>query len=812
MRISLNWLKQYVDVTISPEELADRLTMVGLEVESIEHLGAKYERFFVGKVLEVEKHIKADKLLVCKVEVGDKNLQIVCGANNVTVGQKVPVGIVGAVVPRNQHDPDGKPFILSEIKIRGVDSFGMICSEYELEVGEDKSGIMILSPEAKSGTPLAEYLSIVDTVFEVGITPNRPDAMSHIGIAREVGALLDCGIKIPQIKIKETNKKITDFVSIKIEDNQKCPRYSARIILNAKVDRSPDWLHKKLIAVNIRPINNVVDITNYVLMECGHPLHSFDYDKISDHALVIRCAKSEETFTTLDHKKRALREDTLMICDINQPIAMAGIMGGENTEITSITRNIFLESAYFTSQSIRSTSKHFGLSTDASQRFERGADPNITLWAVDRAAQLIQEICGGEVLQGIIDFYPDKYSEKVIELRVQKSNEILGLSLSADTISNLLKKFHINIFESKTKRSSEDILNFCIPTFRPDIEREIDLIEEVARAYGYDKIDIKTTTSFNLSNNAQKENFVDDLRKHAISSGFLEIVTNSMQDVATASLTTDKIVKISNPLSKDMEALRSSLIPSVLDSIRNNIDHGIKDIRLFEIGKVYFNEPASQKRKKIDRYSENERIVFALSGIANPPSWDQKTRYIDIFDVKGEILSLFKKISLDNIKFIPYSNTDALTQYGLVIENNGEYIGSISVIRSDILSKYNIAQEIIVAELGIEAIAKSYYQEKQFRSLPKYPSVVRDIAIVVDEVLPIEKVENEIKSVCGTLLTKLELFDIYTGAPIAEGKKSYAYALELMAEDHTMTQDEIDTIMQNMIDHLQKNLNATIRK
>ncbi len=812
MRISLNWLKQYIDVQISTDELSQRLTMSGFEVESVEHLGGKYNSFVVGHVVEVGKHPKADRLVVCRVDVGSEILQIVCGAPNVGTNQKVSVGLVGAKIPRNQHDVEAKSFKLSDVKIRGVESHGMICSEYELDLGDDKEGIMVLKPEAKPGTPLSEYFNLNDVVFEIGITPNRPDALSHIGIAREVGAFLDEAIKVPSILLKECKRSINDFAAIKIEDTMNCPRYTARVIFDIKVGPSPEWLQKRLDAIGIRPINNIVDVTNYVLMECGHPLHAFDYDKISDHTIVVRSALSGESFTTLDHKTRTLCADTLMICDRKKHLAIAGIMGGEQSEISNSTTKILIESAYFNPQSIRKTSKNFSLSTDASQRFERGADPNITRWAVDRASQLIQEICGGEVLKGVIDCYPNRILEKEVELRVDKTNDILGLTLSAKEISFLLKKFQIELVGDSDKPIYRNNLRFRVPTFRPDIEREIDLIEEVARGYGYDNIDVKTTSSVNFSKDITTTDFFDELRQCAIGSGFMEVITNSMQDFSITIIATDKIVKIANPISKDMEALRTSLIPSLLNIVHHNIDRGIKDLRLFEIGKVYFHNKHDGKGKFIQDFLEVDKIIFMFCGLRRPQVWDEKPQNLDIFDIKGEAIAFINKISLDNIKFIPYSNTDALTEYGLSIENNGENLGSIGVVRREILTIFSIDQEVYVLELNIEQLESIRKKKKKFRNLPKYPSVIRDIAIIVNEDIPVERIADEIRTVCKNLLNKLLLFDIYKGDQIGARKKSCAYALEFMAEDHTMTQDEIDQIMLSIVQRVEKNLNATIRR
>ncbi|MBI3189986.1 MAG: phenylalanine--tRNA ligase subunit beta, partial [Ignavibacteriales bacterium] len=579
MRISLKWLRQYVDINVTPEDLAHRLTMVELEVEDIEYMGAKYDKFVVGKVLEVSKHPNANKLTVCKVDVGTEVLQIVCGAPNVAPNQIVPVGLSGAVVPHNQNDPEGKPFTLSNVKLRGVDSYGMICSVSELGLGDDKDGIMVLESSAKVGSPLAEYLGQDDIVFEVGITPNRADALSHVGIAREVGALLDGKLKLPEIKLHESKELASNHASILIEDAENCPRYSGRVLFNVKVAESPKWLQDFLIAVGVRPVNNVVDVTNYVLLEIGHPLHAFDYDTLTGHKIVVRRASEGEKFIALDHKERTLKSETLMICDGEKNIAVAGVMGGENTEITSSTVNVLLESAYFNPTSIRRTSKYLGITSDASQRFERGANPNITDWAIDRAASLIQEICGAKVLSGVIDVYPQKIEPRTVPLRVNRTNQILGTDLNKTTVTNLLKKLELKPLVSKASQKTDELL-FEVPTFRIDLEREVDLIEEVARVFGYDNIQTDVTSQFSFSSDPPKRDFETELREWFVGRGFNEAVINSMNDIETAHLSSPDYVEVANPISKDMAALRTSLLTGLLNCVRSNLFHGTKTVRL----------------------------------------------------------------------------------------------------------------------------------------------------------------------------------------------------------------------------------------
>lgn len=809
MRISLNWLQRYIEIPFKPEDLARRLTMVGLEVESIERLGKKYDKFFVGEVLEVAKHPNADKLTVCKVNVGDSIQQIVCGAPNVAPKQKVAVGLAGALVPHNQHDPNGKPFQLSKVTLRGIESNGMICSAYELDMGEDKNGIMILDSKAKVGMPLAKYFGLDDVVLEVGITPNRPDCLSHIGIAREVAAMTGKKMILPKFRIKESKRHISKFASVKIIDKINCPRYTARVLFGVEVGPSPKWMQDMLTAVGLRPVNNIVDITNFVLMEYGHPLHAFDYDKLDGHEIIVRSASQGERFVTLDHKERTLRSDTLMICDGAKPVAIAGVMGGLTSEISDATKNVLLESAYFKPQSIRKTSKAFGLSTDASQRFERGADPNATRWAADRAIALMQELSGGEVLRGVIDVYPKKIVPSVVNLRVQKTNEVLGTNLNEKKIVGFLKKLDIEAQRSTKKEGGT--IQFRIPTNRPDLEREIDLIEEVARMFGYDNIETKTKSSISFGEQPPEKNLSDAIRDWLIGRGFHEIVTNSMQDISIASLTGNNFIKVANPISKDMEVLRTSLIPSMLQIICHNLFHGVKNLRLFELGTVYFQNPELKGKTWNNGIIEQNRLIMAVSGQKEPLSWDKQPASLDLFDLKGEVEGLFRKIFLDKFKFIPYSTTRTLTQSGLDIEINGVVRGDVGKVKPELLKRFEIEQDVFVVELTLDDIDSSMQRERKYQALPKYPSVMRDVALVIDEGVAVESLMQSVKEVGGPLLTSVELFDIYRGNQIAEGKKSCAFALEFRSEEKTLEQEEIDKVIENILKSVSSKFQATLR-
>ena len=811
MKISLKWIKRYINLTASPEEIAERLTMAGLEVEGIEDLGSKYRGFVVGEVISAIKHPNADKLTVCRVNIGDNELQIVCGAPNVAAGLKVAVGVVGAIVPHNQHEPNGEPLTLAHVKLRGQDSFGMICSAYELGLGEDKDGIIVLDRSARTGVPLADHLGLNDVVFEIAITPNRGDAMSHFGIAREMAMIFGKKINMPVVKCAESKMAVSRHASVRIVDRVNCPRYTARLIFGVKVARSPKWLQDTLSSIGIRSVNNIVDVTNYVLMEIGHPLHAFDYDVLKGHELVIRPALERQSFVTLDHKERRLRSDTLMICDGEREIAIAGVMGGENSEITQSTTNIVIESAYFRPQSIRRSAKYLGLSTDASQRFERGADPEITLWAADRAASLIQQTSGGEILKGRIDVYPKKIPLQEVNLRAKKLNEVLGINLSEQKIYSFLAKLEIYPTKSpRIKRAAEKKARFLIPSYRRDLEREIDLIEEVARVHGYDKIGTKTEAPVAVPETKPERELAEELRDWLSGSGYREIVTNSMQEREVALLASSRIVEISNPINREMSALRTSLIPGMLQVVRRNVFHGSSDLCLFEIGKKYFCEKAGGVQQ-VDRFIEEGWLMMAYTGRVKPVSWDRKSEPIDLFDVKGEVATLFKKIFLDKYKFIPYSTTNALTEKGLHVEINGEGVGYLGQISKALLSQYEIEQDLYVVELHLDALRHHLGAERKFQRLPRFPSVLRDLALVVDEDVPVGTIEAEILEAGRPMLTRVELFDIYRGDQIGSRKKGTAYALEFVSEEHTLTQEEIEKVMKRIVSRVQSAFNAELR-
>ncbi len=779
--------------------------MLGLEVESYERLGEKYNSFVVGQVLEVQKHPNADKLSVCKVDISKEQVQIVCGAPNVAEGHKVAVGLSGAVVPKNQHDPNGKPFTLSQVKLRGVDSFGMICSEYELDLGSDKDGILVLDPKAKVGQQLSSYLGLDDISYEIGITPNRPDLLSHFGVAREIGVLLGKLPLLPKVKFKESRTPINKHFSVRVEDKVNCPRFAVRMIRNVKIGPSPEWLQQALRAVGLRSRNNVVDVTNYVMLECGQPMHAFDLKKLKGNKIVIRQVggkeKVQETFTTLDGKEHNLPSDAVMVWDAERPVSIAGVMGGQNSEISDSTTDIILESAYWTPSSIRRTAKTLGIQSDAAYRFERGADPNASNYAIERAAQIVQQVAGGEILKGRIDIYPKKITERLVPLRIERTNAILGTSLTRVQVIDVLQKLGIR----KVKSPKNKIL-FSVPTFRVDIEREIDLIEEVARVYGYNKIESKTVAAIDFDHPFEKEVLADRVRETLVGFGYHEALTLSIQNEETAKLASPNPVTLVNLLGKEMSTMRTSLVPGLLESAARNQSHGNTDLRLFEIGHVFERGESPQLVQNI---VEEERVCLLLSGKSSIRHWKSSSSTLDLYDIKGEVADLLDMHGLDSWRFIYYSTSETLADNPILVEINGTQAGFLGKVKTDVCKKFGFEEDAFVAELKLSLLASS--AEKKYRALPKFPRVLRDVAFVVDSAVVSEDVELSMWKSGSKLLQQVELFDLYQGDNLPAGKKSLAFTLVLLSREKTLTDEEIESDVRKIVTTVQQEFNATLR-
>ncbi len=806
MRISYKWLQEYVQLNQSPEAIAEKLTSIGLEVESIEYLGKKYDGFVIGEVLEVTKHPNADRLSVCKVRLTHSAdpLQIVCGAPNVASGQKVIVGLPGATVPKNQHDPDGKPFTLTKAKIRGVESNGMICSSYELEFGDDKEGITVLDSSTHLGISLAQYLKLDDVAFELGITPNRPDCLCHIGVARDLAAVYNLQVNLPKISLAEKkNSSVEKIATVRVLNNDDCPRYTARVIENVAVKESPEWLRQYLTAVGLRSINNIVDITNFVMLEYGQPLHAFDYNKLAKHSIIVKRAAPKEKFITLDQKSHDLTGTELMICDGERSVAIGGVMGGLNSEISTATTKVLLEAAYFAPASVRKTAKRLGISTDASYRFERGTDPNIVDEASRRAAALIADLAGGEIIQGVIDIYPNKIEKKVIDLRISRVHKILGLEISSQKISELLNSIGIEVLPSS------ESLQCAIPTYRPDIEQEIDLIEEIARLYGYDNIPNQTTGEIVFSEPSAAEHRINEIRTWCESIGLQEVITNSLLDEITASQFSHEIIKVKNPLSAELEVMRPQLLPTMLPVVAHNYNHGASSIRLFEIGNTYLGT-GTKNNAFLKGISESNKIGIILSGFANNLSWHAQQREYDIFDLKGLVQSLLVKLGLDNIHLIYYDASSSLTEQTIGIEINGTYVGFFGACSDSILNRQKIDRKVFYCEIDLEIIL-SIDVNRKFMEFSKYPTVRRDIAFIVEKRIHTDDVEQTIRKSGGSNVASITVFDVFEGSSVGEGKKSIAFSLTINSIEKTLTDADIDTMMKKIISSVEKAHGAILR-
>ncbi len=799
MKISLNWIKELVDLSdISTQDVISKLTMSGLEVEDVIDQTNLYKDFIVGFVKETEKHPNADKLTICKVFDGKDDLQVICGAANVKAGQKVVFAPIGTEIP------NGK-FLIKKAKIRGVESYGMICAEDELLLSNDHSGIMVLDEKLDSGKSITEALNLNDVILDIAITPNRPDALSHIGVARDLAALFDRDLKIPKIKLTESEEIIQNLAAVEISDPVNCPRYIAKVVKDVRIKESPKWLKDKLEKIGLRPRNNIVDITNLILHECGQPLHAFDLDKLNNQKIVVKSTKSETTFATLDSKERKLPLNTLMICDGKREVAIAGVMGGENSEITESTKNILIESAYFNPSSIRKTSKALGLSTDASYRFERGTDPNITKYAAERCAQLISELADGKVAKGIIDVYPKVINPKEIELRFSRTTQILGYEVIPEKIKNILSRLGLAI-----KVLEDDKLLVSIPTFRPDIDREIDLIEEIARINGYDNIPTVSKINITLEQKTDETEVDEKIRQTATALGFYEMINNPLQSEKDAALTGNPI-KLQNPLSADMECLRTSLLSGALITISKNIRQGVKDLKLFEIGDS-FTKTADGEIKSFNDFSEKQNLLFVITGNTSSKTWNSEENKSDFYDLKGLVDSFLSKISLDNVLIDSYySAANVIYDYYLTKNFKEVVLGSGGKLKNEVLKQFDINQDVYGFEFDLTAFKSIESKPKSYKEPLKYPKIIRDFAFVLDKSVKYLDVKEFIKKKSSALLKVISVFDVFESESLGVDKKSLAFTLEYFDENRTLTEDEVEKDFNNLIILITKEFNAQLR-
>jgi phenylalanyl-tRNA synthetase beta chain len=819
MKVSYNWLREYVNADLSADALGELLTMAGLEVDGIQHVGDVPDGIVVGHVLEVAPHPRADRLTVCSVDVGARTLRIVCGAPNVAAGQKVPVALEGATV--TVSDREGKPTSLTikATELRGEPSEGMICAEDEIGLSDDHSGIMVLTDDAEIGIPLREHLTttgavVDDFVFDVAITPNRPDATSHIGVARDLAALTDTALQLPSVHRTGPASAGDDVVSIRIEDSDLCRRYVGLVVRGVRIGESPAWMQARLRSVGLRPRNNIVDITNYVMYECGQPLHAFDLDLLAGPGIVVRSRTAPGPFTTLDDRERSIPAGTLMICDLDREVAVAGVMGGQNSEVSEETRNVLIESAYFDPVSIRRTAKHLGLQTDASYRFERGVDPEGQLWAARRAADLMAELAGGTVVEEV-DEHPRMSENRIVDLRPGRVEQILGTDIPGDRSARLLESIGFKV------ENVNGVLRCEVPSFRPDIEREIDVIEEVARLYGYDRI--PEPDYMRVPNFTSRREPAESARRRTIRTlaalGFREVYTNSLLSEERATMLNARrltggadgsVVLTANAISGEMNALRPCLLASVLPVVGHNLNHGQASVRLAEIGHVYAR--VDEGGEYIPGYAEHESLALAHAGLARAARWDSPPRAADVFDMKGVVEAILSDLRVPNLKLTPASSDDGFADYHLSVTSDSTVLGSVGSFSRRLLNALDVKADVYFAELNWTAVLACAHRtrEGRYEAIPRFPIVERDLAFVVDDGQDVGPMLNRTRAAGGPLLSDVDVFDLYRGDRMPPGKKSVAFALRFRS-DRTLRDEEVDACVSAIVTAVESEFEAELR-
>jgi phenylalanyl-tRNA synthetase beta chain len=830
MKVTLNWLKQYVQFHWSPEELAERLTMLGIEVEEIQKLGGEFEGVVVAQVLTCEKHPNADKLSVCRVQDGKGERQIVCGAHNFKAGDKVPLILPGHTLPGK---PGEQPFLIKVGKIRGVESHGMMCSPQELGLPGDGEGLLILPEDARVGQSFSEHLGRagLDVVYDLEITPNRPDLNSVIGIAREISALTGNPLRIPDAGIQTGTggqgaaSRVEDLVAVRLEDPELCPRYTARVVQGVKIAASPDWLRNTLEKVGIRSINNVVDVTNYVMLEIGQPLHAFDYHLLAKNpkqasappAIVVRRAAEGEKFLTLDGQERTLTSQMLLIADETKAVALAGIMGGQNSEISPDTVDVLIESAYFKPQNIRATSKKLDLRTESSYRFERGSDVAICNWASQRAVQLILETAGGTLAKGVVDAYPNPVEPRQINCRFHKVNELLGLGLRPEQIEGYLSQLELKVVGRKPRpvgadAGTVDSMTFRIPTFRVDLKREVDLTEEVARLYGVDKIPStppRGAVGANTYDSVHDE--LAEARRILTGLGLFEAQGQTLICEITAKLASEGAVPLANPLSSDMNVLRPSLLPGALDSLRHNVSHKTYEVALFEVGRVFMPGRAGAGEGPV---REERRIAIALTGRRHPLFWsgEEREAKFDAYDLKGTLEEFLDQFGVRGSTYIRRPESTALFLESAQVQLGKFVIGEFGQLLPALARQYDLRDAVFLAELNLDLLLARRNTTKGFRPLPAFPSIRRDVAMLVPEMTTHEAVVQLVKQTKPANLESVDLFDVFRGKNVPAGQKSMAYAFTYRSPERTLTDAEANSAHEKLVQAFKQKLQATLRE
>lgn len=795
MLISLDWLKQYVDIKEDIPQLENALTMIGQEVEAIDIQGKHLDNVVIGQITEYGKHPNSDKLTLLKVNVGDEEeLQIICGAPNHKLGDKVVVAKIGAVLPGD--------FKIKKSKIRDIESFGMLCSQVELGIGEDGDGIIILPEDAPIGEEYRKYAGLDDVIFELEITPNRPDCLSHIGIAREVAAYYGRKVKYPSYTLSEVIDSVNNYAKVRVEDKERCKRYMGRVIRNVTVAESPEWLKKRIRAMGLKPINNIVDITNFVMFEYNQPMHAFDLDKLENNTVVVRAAENGEKITTLDGVERELVNGELVIADEVKPIAIAGIIGGQATQIEAETKNVFLEVAYFTPDNIRKSAKKLGIVTDSGYRNERGLDIENLPEVIDRAAALIAEVASGEVLDEVIDKYIEKPQKFEIPLNLTKLNTFIGKKLEFDTVGKILSNLGLGI-----KTLSQDMLLITPPTYRTDLTRPEDLYEEVIRMYGFENIEaVMPVEDIESGLKDSKISVADNLKEILKEIGLHEVINYTFipREALDILKIKDKVIEISNPLSEDMVIVRPTLMYSLLANIRDNFNRNQFDLRFFEVSKVF--TPAEELA------NEDLRICVAIAGKPERTLWNPKPKAYDFYTMKGYVEKLLEYMGINRYKLERSSNENFHPGRSADIKIGNDVIGTFGEVHPDVLEAMDIKRErAYVADIDLARAEKYIKSAVKYERIVKYPEVTRDLAIVMDKDILVGNMVEDLKRV-SPLIEKIEIFDVYEGEKIDADKKSVAISIVLRNKVKTLEEKEINDVVTKVLETISKKYRGEIRQ
>lgn len=801
MNISYNWLKEFIDLDLSPEATADKLTLIGLEVEGIQEYGSLLEGVIVGEVIEVSNHPNADRLRICRVDLRDKQVQIICGADNVAAGQKVPVATVGTTLPVKLEN--GHKLTIKKAKLRGEPSEGMICAENELGLGSNHNGIMVLDDTLKVGTPIREVFDLhQDTIFDIAITPNRPDATCHLGVARDLAAALDLELKKP-FRAELQNAEPLENFNIKIENPKKCPRYVGKLVKDVTIGESPSWLKNRLKALGLRPVNNVVDVTNYVMLEMGQPLHAFDRNLLKGDTIIVQDFDEAVEFETLDHVKRQCSAGTLFICDAEEPVAMAGIIGGVDSEVSNQTNDILLESAYFDPGTIRKAAKEQALQTDASYRFERGIDPQMQRMAAERAARLIAENADGTVDEQCSDIHPIKHESVELKLRKSYTNRLLGTDFSIDQITDLL-----NGLELQIKTRNDEAVMYGIPSFRPDLEREVDLIEEVGRLYDYNNIPKPEHGAFASPEPLTEwEQLNSKIKETAKGMRFREIYSNSLisEEDAARFADQDDMLHTLNPISADMTTLRPSLLHGFLNSAAYNFNRNAAEVRFFETGHVFKKSAKGNYYKGI---GEEAHILFGLAGLKHIEHWRSEPEQYSIFDLKAVVNSFLAALNLQM-----HVSTQVDENDHLVHSIKDTEIGELYEVESSLLEDFDLDIPAFAAEFSITEIydLKRELSATSYEPVSKFPAFEFDFGVIVNASLRAEALLQQIKETAGEQLDDMQVFDVFEGESIGENKKNIAFRLSFLDKNKTLTIKDVEPIIEKVLKVLDDKFSAKLR-